>query len=589
MVVLQLLAVSALSSVTASPPEEYYNTSGCPLWHYRHSSNSTECTCGYDWNRLIFCQNGHLFLRESFLVGTMSRGGPDAPSSVQVIGESWFVFLNDSSIASKMYRGYYKLPNTANETELNDRLCQPNNRKGFLCQECLPDYGPNAYHPICSKCDLSVLPALALYLLSKIVPVALWFGLIITFRIDLSQGPLIGYMIFCQLYVFLVREENRLYLPQPYQLLEYSSFVLASVWSLDMFHIAHILKPFCISPHLKVWDIILLNFISVLAPLLLAVITYFIIELYSRYCTCKCWMPLCHCFSLVRNWSATDSLIHAYASLYMLGFPLLNYNAYKFFKVTNLYSPMREIVKRNILILDPTMHVYSNEMIFYFVIVISLLFLLGVIPSFLILLYPNKIFRGRLEKCCSRRCVIGLNTFIETFQGPYKNGCNGTRDFRIVPGLVGCLVLLYTMFCSLHYVISHEPTYLLLSLSTALAVVSVLCAYLRPCKSSIANLSLTFHCIWMAGFAMIIALWNIAPSVQSSVLVVLIGIGSPLPHVLMIGWIVYTLDTKVFHLRQRCVACFKLFLVGTTLFGNRVNAEPLPDRLMNSHQYREML
>ena len=228
-------------------------------------------------------------------------------------------------------------------------------------------------------------------------------------------------------------------------------------------------------------------------------------------------------------------------------------------------------------------------MVVYFVIVMSLLFFLGVVPSFLVLLYPIKIFRAKLEKCFSQRCQIGLNTFIETFQGPFKNGCNGTRDFRIVPGLVGCLVLMYTMSSCLQYVITHDSSYVLLGLSAAMAVASVLCAYLRPCKSSTANPSLTFHCMWLAGFSMIISLWNIAPSVQSLMLMVLLGVCSPLPHILMAGWLVHMLDTKVLHLRRRCSACFKWFAAGIPLFGNRMNGELLPDRLINSHQYREML
>ena len=579
-VILQLLVVSAASIVTTT--SDQHNISACPLWHYNPSRNSTECVCGSSWNQLILCQNGQLYLRENFLLGTMETG--EGHSIVSLIGESWFVFL-DINIVSKVHRGYYKLPNSTNETELDTELCRPNNRKGFLCKECLPNYGPNAYYATCSKCDLSVPLATILYLLSKIVPVAIWFGLIMTFRIDLAYGPLLGYMIFCQLHVFVVREDNRLYLEEPFKTLEYSSFVLSSLWCLDIFHIAHIIRPFCISSQLKMWDVILLNFISVLSPLLLAGITYFMIEIYMRYCTFRCWMPFRHCFSLVRNWSATDSIIHAYASLYILAFPLLNYSAYKFLKATNLYGQEGNVVKHNVLIMNPTSQVYTHKMIAYFIIVMTLLFFLGILPSLFLLFYPTKIFRAKLETCFSQRCLIGLNTFMETFQGPLKNGCNGTRDFRIIPGLIGCSVLIYTVFSCIHHVVSHDSSYFLLALSTALAAASVLTAYLRPCKSSLANLSITFHCMWMAGFAMIISLWNIAPSVQSSVLMVLVGVCPPLPHLLMAIWLLHMLDTKVLHLKDRVFSHFKLFVVGKRLFG----AELLPDRLMNSHQYREML
>ena len=90
--------------------------------------------------------------------------------------------------------------------------------------------------------------------------------------------------------------------------------------------------------------------------------------------------------------------------------------------------------------------------------------------------------------------------------------------------------------------------------------------------------------MWMTGFAIIIALWNIALSVDSEVLMVLLGTCSPLPHILMALWILYVLR-KGF--RRRFGACFK-FVIGKRLFGNRVDTDNFPDRLINSQRYREL-
>lgn len=573
--IFSLLLVAVVTAETI--PEQYLNMSDCTLWHHRPSHNSTDCVCGADWDWLILCYNGQIFLRDNFLLGIKDE---DTPHSA-VVAESWFVSLDSSSVSRK-FRGYYLLPDTSNKTELNDILCSRNNRKGFLCGECLPNYGPNAHHPMCSKCHLPMLLALALYLVTKIAPILFWFVLIMTFRFKILRGPLMGYFTFCQLYVFVVREHSsfRHTLQEPWRSLESFSFCVACLWNLDFFHTTHLVPPFCISPQLRNCDVLLLNFISALTPLLLAVSTVFISELGGRYCNLRCWMPVRRCFALVRVSGATNSLVHAYASLYILTFSLLNYNTYKFLKVTNLFG-QEHIIKRNVLIMHPTLKSYSSDMIVYIIAVTAIFFFLGIIPSLLLVLYPTKV---TLRKCFSPRCLIVLNTFVEAFQGPFKNGCNGTRDFRIVPGVVGCLVLALTMFSCIQHVVSHDSCYVLLGLSACLGISSVLCAYARPCKSSIANVSLVFHCMWMAGYAMIIALWNIALSVDSKVLMVLLGTCSPLPHIMMALWMLYVLG-KGF--QRRFSARFK-FVIGKRLFGNRVDTDNFPDRLINSQRYREL-
>jgi len=51
-------------------------------------------------------------------------------------------------------------------------------------------------------------------------------------------------------------------------------------------------------------------------------------------------------------------------------------------------------------------------------------------PTVLLILYPTRIFRKCIT-CCGFRRWHALHTFMEAFQGQYKDGTNGTRDFRI--------------------------------------------------------------------------------------------------------------------------------------------------------------
>jgi len=59
---------------------------------------------------------------------------------------------------------------------------------------------------------------------------------------------------------------------------------------------------------------------------------------------------------------------------------------------------------------------------------ITIMMSMIVIPVMLLLLYPLSCFHKCLN-CCHLRC-LALHTFADTFQGCYKDGTNGTRDYR---------------------------------------------------------------------------------------------------------------------------------------------------------------
>ena len=94
----------------------------------------------------------------------------------------------------------------------------------------------------------------------------------------------------------------------------------------------------------------------------------------------------------------------------------------------------------NVPLVNPSLYPYTPKFILYLIAVSILLLFVGFLPSLLLLLYPIPMFRERLQKCCSQRFILGLNTFMETFQSLFKDGSNRTRDYRIVPGVAGHFV-----------------------------------------------------------------------------------------------------------------------------------------------------
>ena len=562
------------------------NTAGCSLWQYRPRANSS-CVCGKDWNRAVLCSSNHsLLLRVNYALGTFRNN--KSGDEVIVAGVSKFAYIDPKDIF-KPLRVYYT-PNITT-TEMAERVCRPNNRKGFLCEFCISGHGPSPYNSKCPKCNLSLDKAIALYLISRIVPIAVLFFLIMTFRIDLIRGSMLGYMFYCQVHVIFVRQ-----LAVDYTLLQNSFlesvlnvfFYVSSVWNLDFLQITHAIPPFCISPRLNDYDILILNCISFIIPLCLVAFTYIFVNLHERNVKIivLCWKPFHPFFVRIRrNWNSRDSIIHSYSSLYIISFPMLNYNTLLILRSTDLLGVCR-IIKENVLIHHPSVHLYDRRYFYYPIIVLVLHFCLGVLPSLLLLLFPIRLFRMILQRCLPQSVYIKVNTFVQTFQSPFKDGSNGTCDFRYIPGFIASLMIFLTMLSALENDTPYS-NYLLPSLPPSFAVASVLCAYTRPCKSSIGNLSLTFHLIWMAGIAVILTLWSHTPDLDTAVLMVLLGITIPAPHILMTIWALYQFEKKVCHLRQRCVVCFTS-VMGQRWFAKRLDTSLLPDRLINSREYREL-
>ena len=77
---------------------------------------------------------------------------------------------------------------------------------------------------------------------------------------------------------------------------------------------------------------------------------------------------------------------------------------------------------------DPTLVYFSTRHTGFALLAIIMLFLFFILPVFLLSAYPFFCFQRILNKIGLNSLV--LHTFIDVFQGYYKDGTNGTRDYR---------------------------------------------------------------------------------------------------------------------------------------------------------------
>ena len=172
------------------------NSTSCPTWfYYSNASTKPGCKCGHSTSWRIHCnqQKRNVVIADGYC--TTSAG--------HVQGQYYAGLCPFRHTENNMDRMFSELPSDPNQ--LNVMMCGPYNRTGLLCGRCIDEYGPAVYSVDmkCANCSrLSTGYAISVYVLLELIPVTLVFICMIIFRINITAGPLLGYVIFCQVYVF---------------------------------------------------------------------------------------------------------------------------------------------------------------------------------------------------------------------------------------------------------------------------------------------------------------------------------------------------------------------------------------------------
>ena len=210
---------------------------------------------------------------------------------------------------------------------------------------------------------------------------------------------------------------------------------LNSLWTLDP--LLFFSPPFCISQNFHEIYIPVLENVAALYPFTLLLLTYILIELYAKDCKLvvimwKAVRPKCGC--LLGDWNSDKSLIRAFATLFFLSFMRFIGIVNSTFMLSYLFNTKGQLVKK-VLFIDPTVTSFSRAHLLS-VIFSAVIFLFLILPPVLLLvLFPTTCFT-KLSICLKPRWVLTLKIFADTFHGSYKDGTNGTRDFRQVAGVI---------------------------------------------------------------------------------------------------------------------------------------------------------
>ena len=110
----------------------------------------------------------------------------------------------------RLFRGNLFYHVDFDTSTLTEETCGPHNRKGLLCSECYEGYGPAVYAfgNKCMKCHGSVYNRWALYVFVTLLPITVFYFIVILFNINAAAPPLTAFVLYCQLFVTI----NQIYM-----------------------------------------------------------------------------------------------------------------------------------------------------------------------------------------------------------------------------------------------------------------------------------------------------------------------------------------------------------------------------------------
>ena len=454
-------------------------TEVCPIWMSYDSVHQCQCTNMHYTDRYTCVGNDSIHLGEAYCVSF------DDSRQFLIAG------LCPYSYYQKNYTKNLNSSVTSPET-FNKVMCGPLNREGLLCSKCIPGHGIPVFSKVedkCVKCGSKW--AWPLYLSLTLLPVTLFYILVIIFNFSATHPPITAYIFYCQLFtqiVLNVRYVRHRFETHTNRAFLYATWTICDIWNLDV--LRYVIPSFCLSEHLSNTDALFLELITALYPLFLILLTVIFIQLHANNfrVVVYVWKPFHSCFSsLRRTWDPKSSVVNAFTTF-------LLFSSFKIslliLTIFNKYKPLGNgtLFHITVLYIDPNIKYTDLHKQAYFIPSLLLIMFFIAVPILCLCLYPTKLCKILTQCICSGRQRNLIFLFMESFQGHYKNGTSGTYDYRSASS-IGFLLRLLTGV-SLSRTWSGIPSTKSGSISLIalmLLLVSLFFAHVRPCKKQYMN------------------------------------------------------------------------------------------------------
>ena len=367
---------------------------------------------------------------------------------------------NTTLVAGTCFVASYNIPNYQelyNVSGLDHVICG-DTRKGTLCGQCKKEYriDMNSYTFDCVRPENCIKLSWLYYLLSQFGFLNGFLLLVLILRPNLTSPKYASFLLITQIIALPVNIKTvstrvtHTSHSGTYPITNTLGEVLLGLyqcWNLDFF--TNFLPPFCLPQRMNTLPTITLQYVKAVYPLLLIVVVYLVME-YSDRCACcqrvlsLLWTPIDRCSHWINGRSQSSyrpSVVSVFATFLLLSYTKFVSTSVFLLLPVPLYNATGHIV-RFVLFFDGTMDYLSLEHLPYAVLAVSVMVVFAGVPATVLLCFQFQAFQKCLEKCKLRR--NSLVTFVELFQGHFRDPTDGGRDFRFVAGLyfIFCLVMI---------------------------------------------------------------------------------------------------------------------------------------------------
>ena len=416
----------------------------CPLWHSVNTNiDNDQCVCCDSLKGVVKCEKGYVKIQDGHC---MTWNNDTNSIEVSLCLQTHQPHYNVCGTY-----GSYRIPNNISSHELNSMVCGSYNRQGSHCSQCTDGCGPAIFTDSVSCASCSKRKYLWILNLSmQLTTVTLMYLIVIILQIKGASSPLNVIITYSQLFINGLKYGSGLHR----RLLcfigkDLTKFIIAifGIWNLDFFHVY--IPPLCVSQSLTTISILLFDYIIALYPFLLTGIVLICVKLHDKNFKIIVVLsfPLRKLFKSL-NWNPRKSILSTFVTFFLLVYSRFLYVSINFLFVTKSYN-CNGSTGPAVLLYDPSIRFLHSEHIPYAIFVFSVIVIFVLLPPLLLLVYPTRLFRKCLRCCGFQRWDI-LHPIMDVFQGWYKDGTQGTRDYRSLSALymlirIGFVSMVFTL------------------------------------------------------------------------------------------------------------------------------------------------
>lgn len=372
---------------------------------------------------------------------------------------------------------FRSLPSNTSISALDRAVCGKS-RTGMLCSYCRKGYAPQYHHSTyaCKEGVRSCKIGWLLYLVLDIIPVTIFFIVVMVFDIKFTDGAVSGFILFVQLSdTMLIRANGFIQLPNHVIIaLDVYRFI-TRIFNLNFFAVDSL--SFCLWEKASTLDLLAFKYITILyaSTLVITIIGMF------KYCSKRLNNMLLRVKGGVTSTKST--IIHGVSGFLVICYSECTRISLLLLTPVPLYAEGKKgnFIKYSAAFFNGELVFFHGKHLLYALPALVIVITLGILPPLMLIIYPLcyrvltflRIRDARVAKIlCTCFPLEKLKPFFDSFQSSYKD------EYRFFSGLY--FLYRFTTLATSAY-ISHLQTYYIF-VQVQLVVILTIHALCQPYK-----------------------------------------------------------------------------------------------------------